>query len=73
MRLTGTKGILQSKTAVVGIILAIIGLFGLLGILPAVLTATVVNFALLVGGVLVVIFRSSAVTEVTGFLTTNLS
>lgn len=71
--LTGAKALLQSKTAVVGLILAALGLFGLLGLFPSVLTATVVNFALLIGGILVVVFRKTAVSRITGFLTTRLS
>lgn len=71
--LSGVKPLLASKTADVGIVMALVGLAVVLGLFPATLTAGLLGFVLLVGGVLTVIFRASAATKISGFITKNLS
>ena len=65
-QLTGTKSVFFSKTAITGLLLALFGLLNTLGILPAGFDATtLVNGILVVGGVLVTIFRAVATKKVT--------
>lgn len=67
--LTQVKGLLKSKTALVGLGMFLVGLFGFLGLFTATFTATIVNAILLVGGALVIYFRAGAKAKIIGFLT----
>lgn len=63
--LGATKSIFTSKTAITGLLLSLFGILNALGILPAGFDATtLVNGILVVGGVLVTIFRSIATQKV---------
>lgn len=69
--LVGTKSVFTSKTAVTGILLALFGVLNALGVLPAGFDATaLVNGLLVVGGILVTIFRAVATKKVTVASTT---
>ena len=64
--LTGVKGILASRTNITGLLLALFGVLGMLGILPATLDApTLVEAIVAGGGALVVLFRTLATKQVT--------
>lgn len=63
--LNGTKGFLASKTNLTGILIALFGVLGLLGVLPASLDATsTVNLLVAAGGALVVLFRTFATKKI---------
>ena len=64
--LVGTKSVFMSKTAITGVLLALFGVLNALGVLPAGFDATtLVNGVLVVGGILVTIFRAIATKKVT--------
>ncbi len=63
--LTGTKPFLASKTNITGLAIALFGVLGMLGLVPADLDApTLVEALFTAGGLLVTVFRSKATTQI---------
>jgi hypothetical protein len=63
--LTGSKSLFLSKTNITGLLIALLGVLGLLGVLPADLDApALVQTLITAGGALVILFRSIATQRV---------